>query len=148
MLAIAISLLKSNWKPILIGLAIVVYSLFWYNFGKATVRREWDKSIVEAVVKSRQIEADNVLIGNKVGGYYETDLAKLGADFNDVLIELRSGSGGGVSTEGNSPRKPDASACYNGLPNANKEALAALAYTAQKQALQLIRLQEWERSVK
>lgn len=148
---IPLSLLKSvlskYYQPILIGLAVIIYTYYWYDFGYDMRQAKLDRDIAAAVAQARQIEADNVLIGNTTGATYESDLAKLGDTFADAINGMRNPAGSDMPSEANSPRKPDANSCY-GLPLANKETLIALAYLAEKQAYQLKRLQEWERKIK
>jgi len=148
---IPLGLLKSGltkyWQPILIGLAVLAYSYYLYDFGWDMRQARLDRDIAAAVEKARQTESDNALIGNKIGATYESDLAKLGATFNDALSGMRESTGDNLPSAANSPRLVNAGTCY-GVSLANKEAIIRLAYVAEKQAYQLKRLQEFERSVK
>lgn len=50
-LTLAVKLLKSNWKPLLICTAIFLWSLGCYNYGKRAIRAEWEQDKAEEVLR-------------------------------------------------------------------------------------------------
>lgn len=142
----ALEMLKLNWKPALAITIAFLWSLGCYNAGKRTIRAEWQQSIVEAKEKALQIEHDNAIFSNVIGGKYETGIKVIDDNFNSAINSLQSTSGD-MPTKTNGTRKLDGKTCDNGLPQANKRKLLELAKQAEINTQRLISLQEWEKGV-
>jgi hypothetical protein len=140
--ATMLALLLANWKQIAIGVAIVFWSAFCYHEGASSVRNEWNRQIMEATIKAREIEQNNQLIGNKIAGDYENKKSSI-YDFYSGLLNRLPATSGDMSSKPTATSKPNAATCKDRVSERNKRLALDLAYQAELNTQKLIALQNW-----
>lgn len=146
MILIALELLKNNWKIVLAAVATLTWSLFCYHQGKETVQDKWNQSILEATAKARQIEKDNALISNIIGGKYESSIKTINDEYNTAIGMQPASSG--MSRASRTSAIPTTTTCADSVYKANKRELLRLGKEAEINTQKLIHLQEWVKSIK
>lgn len=144
MLILLLNLLKDNWKTVLAVICFSLWSIGCYNRGAEHVQAKWDKANIEATNKAYQIEHDNILVSNIIGGKYESSIAAINNAYNSA-VRLQPASSN-LPSKTNSTSKPDAATCSNSVHKANER--IRLAKEAEINTAKLIALQEWVNSVK
>lgn len=127
-------LVKNNWKPLLIILALLVSHAWAYRHGMLAVEAEW----AEAVSNQR---ANNLIRNERVSNALQTENANLRKRYDD-LKRLRSS--GSVRT-GNPAIGCNAATCGNGLSGEVADSIGILMLQADLQTKQLIACQDWIR---
>lgn len=139
-----IPFLETYWKPIIIGIGVIVYSFFWYSVGVNHVQNKWDKSIQDATIKAHQIEADNQILSNSIGGKYATGIKIIDDNYNAAINSLQP-AGSNMPGKANSSSGIIRTTCTDAVYKAN--ARLKLAREAEINTQRLISLQEWVRGV-
>lgn len=140
--------LRSNWKILLIGGIVLLWSIGCYNQGARKIQQKWDKSILEATLQARGIEHDNAVLSNIVEGKYETGIKAIDDSYNTALRSLQPDTSGNMPAKSSAASKPDVTACDNRLYRANKQKLLEIGRQADINTQKLLLLQEWEQSIK
>lgn len=128
-------------------LCLMFWSFFCYNIGSTRVQNKWDKAVIEATIKARQIENDNSILNNIIGGKYENKLTAIDTSFSNAINRLQSTSSSLPSTTITSS-KSNGTTCSNRLSESISRKLIFLAREADKNTAKLISLQEYNKGVK
>lgn len=136
-----LSLLRNNWKLILILLCASIWSAVCWQAGARHIRNEWNIAILEATNKAREIESNNVLLNQKIGVKYETGIKAIDDAYNSALASLQPTASNGVRLTPTTASKPTCTTNADELHKRN--ARLKLARQAEINTQKLISLQEW-----
>lgn len=142
-----LSLLKNNWKFLLIASVAILWSLGCYQQGRRDVRAQWDASILQATIAARQIETDNAILSGIIEGKHHESIKGIDSSFDIAVKRLQSTSSDMPCTSKTTPSSNGA-ASDNKLYRARKFQRLEDAKQAEINTQKLISLQQWESEVK
>lgn len=133
---------RNNIQLIIIAAAWAAMFFIGFGLGDSHVRKQWDKSIMDAQASATQKEHAINATSNEAGNELQKRFHDIDSVYESNLVSMLA-PGRRVSATTGSTSGPNAAACVTGLSRQDKTLVARLSHDADIQTTQLVYWQQW-----